>query len=493
MAVFAQKETVIFVGGRGTKAGDSNAGGGCTKTFWGDLKNPSKALSDVMGTNGEPISSASAWNGSKTACDLAEGGSYKQRIIKAGSGYFSNCQPGLVANVDSLNDNFPDGRYEVLAVDPSGHWIDIDVAYVETGSSVCDVKVGGAFPTQQEASDETDAGDYTVNILTNKNVDLSAAIDVDTGGGDAYTKNSWKRIIGIDDNGVERVAGSYTEVGDNGNDINCYQIGDVDNIEFRHIYAFSDTGSPAKRGWKDTGTVIHYGIKFVDCKSEYHEYSIEMLSKKRHIQILGGYYKNVTRVLYLNACYGVTVRGATLENSSAFACIQEYNYIAQLVVDRCVLKKTGSGPGIYLSGYGLIRVTNCVFYNVGYGIGLNYQNNELVEYNNIYYLSSQTEKAINRIAGSIMHSDYSCLWTMVGAPTGSDRWGGMGKPEHAIEENPLFVDASGSDFRPRNPNVLRGGLPDIDDNPSQMGVILQKYQFARRARGANVGRLQIIR
>ena len=46
MASNIDESTVHFVGGRGTKVGDANAGGGCTlATFSGDL-------SDYMGANG---------------------------------------------------------------------------------------------------------------------------------------------------------------------------------------------------------------------------------------------------------------------------------------------------------------------------------------------------------------------------------------------------------------------------------------------------------
>jgi hypothetical protein len=80
-----------------------------------------------------------------------------------------------------------------------------------------------------------------------------------------------------------------------------------------------------------------------------------------------------------------------------------------------------------------------------------------------------------------------------GIPSATGRWGGSGKPENAIEENPQFVDAANGDFRPRNPNVLRGGKPDIADNATEMGAVLQEHQFDRRAKVVNFGRLQIIR
>ena len=66
-------------------------------------------------------------------------------------------------------------------------------------------------------------------------------------------------------------------------------------------------------------------------------------------------------------------------------------------------------------------------------------------------------------------------------------------PGVVIEQDPQFREAPNGDFRPRNPNVLRGGKRDIADNATQMGAVLQKYQFARRAKAANLGRLQIVR
>ena len=83
--IWSTNESVIFVGGRGTKAGDANAGGGCTKDVWGDLKAPSLSLSNVMGTNGEPVSDPSAWNGSATACTVTQSSAGKLLITKTGA------------------------------------------------------------------------------------------------------------------------------------------------------------------------------------------------------------------------------------------------------------------------------------------------------------------------------------------------------------------------------------------------------------------------
>lgn len=65
--------------------------------------------------------------------------------------------------------------------------------------------------------------------------------------------------------------------------------------------------------------------------------------------------------------------------------------------------------------------------------------------------------------------------------------------DHSIEAAPEFVDAANGDFRARNKLVLRGGEPDVTGRVTQMGAILQRYQFAQRGRMANFARLGIIK
>ena len=64
---------------------------------------------------------------------------------------------------------------------------------------------------------------------------------------------------------------------------------------------------------------------------------------------------------------------------------------------------------------------------------------------------------------------------------------------NSIEADQDFVNAAGGDFRSINPQVLRGGQKDVVGNPTQMGVIVQRYQFTQRARTTKIGRLGIIR
>jgi len=206
--IWSTNESVFFVGGRGTKAGDPNAGG-CTKDVWGDLKSPNLSLSDVTGTNGEPVSDPSAWNGSATACTVTQSSAGKLLITKTGA--FTNVIAGLIANVN-FSSVYGDGRFRVNSAQLTDDTIEIEYPY--SVDNTCDVKVGGAFDTLQNALDNTTANQSTyhdVNILTNKTKTFSGAsdrIDVDVGGGNGNA-GTWKRIIGVDDDGLELAAGSY--------------------------------------------------------------------------------------------------------------------------------------------------------------------------------------------------------------------------------------------------------------------------------------------
>ena len=93
-------------------------------------------------------------------------------------------------------------------------------------------------------------------------------------------------------------------------------------------------------------------------------------------------------------------------------------------------------------------------------------------------------------AGGCM-SDYNCYYAVDGPLDTPKEYGDIGP--HSIEQDPLFVDAANNDFRVRNADVLRGGIPDISGGPAQIGAVLQKYKFANRGRTVNFGRFGIIR
>ena len=493
--IFDSKDSVFFVGGRGAKTGDQYAGGGCTKDFWGDLKNPTKTLADVMDANGLCLSSELAGLGD-TSCDVVNNGSGKVRITKVDQGYFSNCVAGLVARI-VFAATYTSGRYEVIDADDD--WIDIDETY--SADTTCSARVGGAFDKLQHASDNTDANSTTphgVYILTNKDETFSAAgdqIDIDTGGGD-IAANTFKRIIGIDGDGAELAVGSYVTIDGNGQSCHCIYVDAIVNVEFRHIYAKDANSSATYYGFRYSGdaATTYYGHILRDCKSTGCKCGIGTSYRLHNLFVEGGYYES-------SVSYAINTASIMQLFNVVCKCVNYstmYVWSAAFRADGCVFCSGPTSAGILIGGASeSITIVNCIFYDVAKGIEINcsgYDRSGLVEFNNICVLHAKaTSKFINRILGSIAYSDYSCLWASDGAPSASGRWGGSGKPEHAIEEDPDFIDAANGNFRPRNPNVLRGGKPDIADNATEMGAVLQKYQFARRAKAANFGRLQIVR
>ena len=204
--IFNTDDAVFFVGGRGAKQGDSDAGGGATKEAWGNSEKLNKNLASVMGANGDPLSDSSAWNGSKTSCTVTSSGGGKVLINKTGA--FEFVKEGLIANVKFAG-VYSDGRYRVNSSYLTNDTIEIELVY--SAGTTCDVKVGGAFNRLQNALDNTDAGASTphnVHILTNKTetfIGYSDQVDIDTGGGDG-SAGTWKRIIGVDDYGAEMIA-----------------------------------------------------------------------------------------------------------------------------------------------------------------------------------------------------------------------------------------------------------------------------------------------
>jgi len=493
--IWSTNESVIFVGGRGTKAGDANAGGGCTKDVWGDLKTPSLSLSDVMGTNGEPVSDPSAWNGSATACTVTQSSAGKLLITKTGA--FTNVIAGLIANIN-FSDTYTDGRYRVNAAQLTANTIEIEHPYTVNDS--CDVKVGGAFDTLQNSVDNTtaDQASYrSVNILTNKPMTFSGTgdqIDVDVGGGNGYA-GTWKHIIGIDGDGVELADDSYITFDGNNQACHVFYINNVNNIEFRHIYA-KDAGTNYN-GFSIEADVASKGFSFIYCKSSGCKHGIYAGNWNAYmIYIKGGSYSSSESwAVYIYQARYVTIKKVEFVGITATPLINAY-CSGQFILDGCILRKTAGYSAGIIGNYPttLVLVKNSTFYNIDRCIELNDDGAKLIQYNNIFVLhTASTGKIIKRTKGSVIYGDYSCAWAIDGAPVASDRWGGTGLPEHCVEQDPKFVDADNGGFRPRNPNVLRGGKPDIAGNETEMGAVLQKYQFARRSKAANPGRLQIMR
>jgi hypothetical protein len=116
----------VIVGGAGTRAGASDSNGGA---YTGSV-----TWAQAQGANGAPIATA-------TAAAISDNGSGFIRIISSGS--FVSALVNVYAYCD-FSGTYTDGRYLVTAVDVSGNYIDINLAYSSNTPTV-NVNIGGAL------------------------------------------------------------------------------------------------------------------------------------------------------------------------------------------------------------------------------------------------------------------------------------------------------------------------------------------------------------
>ncbi len=107
--------------------------------------------------------------------------------------------------------------------------------------------------------------------------------------------------------------------------------------------------------------------------------------------------------------------------------------------------------------------------------------------NNIIVAKTAADKGIliaGSTAGAIIN-DNNCFWSLDGTPitnpiTNDVPGGGsVSIGVNSIEVDPMLT----SDYRPREPKVLRGGNADIYGNAGQIGAVLSEHKFQRRPAG----------
>jgi hypothetical protein len=155
--------------------------------------------------------------------------------------------------------------------------------------------------------------------------------------------------------------------------------------------------------------------------------------------------------------------------------------------------------GNAVTGNGSVYIKNNTIYNSSLSAVFIHDSGATAVVRNNILVPHKDANAIQiYTAGGSVRNDYNCIWgsdgNQLATPFGTTKGGGAPPTlgVHSVETDPGFVDAAGGNFRPRNPLVLRGGEPDVVGTVTQMGVILQKYQFSQRARTANMARLGII-
>ena len=145
------------------------------------------------------------------------------------------------------------------------------VGGVEDGTTWATAWNGAAG--MQTALDAAAAGANTFYIRNT--FTLTAAIDIDTQGGDR-TNNEWWDIIGCDGAGDELANGSYVQFDANGGAYPVFKVlssnntvdgaGNVDNIRFKHIWAYNTSKAAGMDGFQVANTAAGYNYVLDNCK-----------------------------------------------------------------------------------------------------------------------------------------------------------------------------------------------------------------------------------
>lgn len=314
-----------------------------------------------------------------------------------------------------------------------------------------------------------------------------STIDIDTAGGD-YNNNHWLKIIGCDSiTGAPLSQGQYVTL--DGENLLAGHIVNIANVHMVHIenVHFTRVSMSGKSGCYLSATGSRYGFNFINCKFSLCDYGLFPSSgNNRNLLITKcTFLGNITYDLFSLACSSIII------NSHFKSACQAVTVTAGGIIQGCVFEcSRDNGTIIAVNGQGTLKgeaiITNCTFYCTGTGGVTVISCNSLVGpviTNNIIYLA-QPASDVPVSAIRINYEDYNCTNATVNLLTGG----------HSLNAtNPQFVDAAGEDFRPRNPAILRGGIPDISGNPTQIGAVLGKYQFISKAKIANLGRLSIFR
>ncbi|MFH1615023.1 MAG: hypothetical protein ABIG61_08070 [Planctomycetota bacterium] len=505
------KDTIHFVGG--SASADTN-GGGCTREAWLAGGTIAGDLTKVQNANGAYLTAAAG-------AAATQGTGSNVRISATGIGV--GVTVGVLAKLsNAVQSHYATGFYEVVVVTDN---------YVELGggwywaTDTVDLVVGGALATIQYAADNISAteidGDAVFRnrfIFVKQDTYLvSATQDFDTGLGSAL-KNTHKHFIGYNttpptnsglSNGDMDYGGDYYQPALDvlNNDVDSTRKVTIDfqnnavgymfniasgvNTHFRNFYLYDVPDGQHAIRFKTAGPS---GISFKGCVFEdYENFTADQIGKG---VLFDDCYMNTTNSNKL-LC---TDTNCTLFSRCVikFGAADQGIWALKATFNRCLF--SGGTRAFYFAYYNAIL--NCTFYNqTSYAIGLAGSAPGIVR-NNIFYLASKDAYVIRGDSSSnssILDFSHNCYY----APDGSvahpyyDEFSGIDYVlpggGNLADTDPQFVNAGAGDFRPRNPLVLRGGEPDIEGNPTQMGAVLQKYQFKSRGRTANRGRMAIIR
>lgn len=329
----------------------------------------------------------------------------------------------------------------------------------------------------------------STDIMIKNTFSLTSKIDVDIAGGGKAT-NKWITVIGCDSNGDELANGQYNVWDGQGLNNSIVDVDYVHNIWFKHIH-FYDSGTA--NAVLETSASVHYNLVFNHCKCSGgtgHAFS-SYTGNGVGLYFLGGEWIAGSGKFAIFTTYtrDVVIDGVVITGGNTQVAIKAKG---NCLVQNCIFKNLSSSYGIQTYGDSLFIVRNNSFYNIGGGIWIDDNETTLIEYNNIFHLAdTANDYAVDRVAGSVMYSDYSATNRNDG-----NAFNGITEGDNVVyfgNAASIWKDAANGDFMVYNPALICGGKPDIDGNQTQIGAVQRKYRFAVRGRMTNRARLQIIR
>jgi len=470
MSMQVLEDSIHFITG---SAGDANAGGGCTQTAW----DASGSMSDFLNTTtGAPVADETSVAVTESSTQYRD--EPLEKCIKVTkNGQFGSVVAGTIVYFSATA--YGAERSEVLVV--HADYLILDRIYTLNQADGV-VKAGGAFDGIQSALDETvtagnDGNYYQRLIYTNKNEEsLGAEVDVDANAGSSYTRKAMVIVEGFEtvpgDIAYDPADSDYT-----GTDFVTYDptaagqslfvFGASEaNHEFRNIEIANITNSDSYYMWDFRANSIR-NIVLRNCKTSGTGRQVST-KQAAHTDLA----HTVAGILILD-CDFSNVGGSFTKlshgilmaiNSKFNVLYTDSSLVASFVAINCTMSR------IQLQSYACLM--NCVMLapSTDQGAVYNEKDETTTIVLNCIINGDGSNPNLRYTKGAVLYSDYNCVYNgstnyQFGWPVGPND----------ITSNPLFVDASGGDYRlkPTSP-CLNTGKSTINSGFTSMGAWLRK-------------------